>query len=236
MLAYESKGDNMAKRIKSIEDIETLVGELGFLPFFACGIPGFSLEERIEARHWFTGFDDAWDAWEWKGPIARGKKCVYGKLFNKKAGFVGREWYPDLANWRRDGYDFDALYDDGKASHDDKLVYDIIDQREDSVLSKEIKKLGGFGKSGKKGFDTIITRLQMECYLVVADFTYMTDKKGNRYGWGVARYTTPEKFYGASFTERVYRRTPEESRERLLAHFRGILPKADERQILKLIG
>ena len=96
--------------------------------------------------------------------------------------------------------------------------------------------MGGFRKGGKKGFDTIITRLQMECYLVVADFTYMTDKKGNPYGWGVARYATPEKFYGMSFMEEVYQRKPEKSRERLLAHFRKILPHATEKQLLKLLG
>lgn len=226
----------MAKRIRSLEDIEKTVEEQGFLPFFANDIAGFSLEERIDGKYWFTGFDGFWEAWDWKGPIARRKNCAYGKLFNKKAGFVSREWYPDLANWRRDGYDFDALYDDGKASHDDKLVYDMVDQREDSVLSKELKKLGGFRKGGKKGFDTIITRLQMECYLVVADFTYMTDKKGKPYGWGVARYTTPEKYYGKSFTGAVYRRKPEESKERLLAQFRRILPRANEKQLLKLLG
>ena len=226
----------MAKQIKSLEDIEKVVEEQGFLPFFANDIEGFSLEERIDGKYWFTGFDGSWEAWGWKGSIARRKKCVYGKLFNKKAGFVSREWYPDLANWRRDGYDFDALYDDVKASHDDKLVYDMVDQRDDSVLSKELKKLGGFRKGGKKGFDTIITRLQMECYLVVADFTYMTDKKGNPYGWGVARYTTPEKYYGKSFTGAVYQRKPEESKERLLTHFRRILPRANEKQLLKILG
>ena len=226
----------MVKRIKSLEDIEKNVEEQGFLPFFANDIDGFSLEEHIDVKYWFTGFDGSWEAWDWKGPIARRKNCVYGKLFNKKAGFVSREWYPDLANWRRDGYDFDALYDDGKASHDDKLVYDMVDQREDSVLSKELKKLGGFRKGGKKGFDTIITRLQMECYLVVADFTYMTDKNGNPYGWGVARYTTPEKYYGKSFTGPVYQRKPEESKDRLLTHFRRILPRANEEQLLKMLG
>lgn len=226
----------MAKRIKSLEDIEKNVEEQGFLPFFANDIAGFSLEERIDVKYWFTGFDGSWDAWDWKGPIARRKNCVYGKLFNRKAGFVSREWYPDLANWRRDGYDFDALYDDGKAPRDDKLIYDMVDQQEDSVLSKELKKLGGFRKGGKKGFDTIVTRLQMECYFVVADFTYMTDKKGNAYGWGVARYTTPEKYYGESFTGMLYQRNPEESKERLLTHFRRILPRANEKQLLKILG
>ena len=226
----------MAKRIKSIEDVECVVEELGFLPFFSCGIPGFSLEERIDARHWFTGFDGAWDAWEWKGLIARQKKCVYGKLFNKKAGFVSREWYPDLANWRRDGYDFDALYDDGKAAHDDKLVYDLVDQWGDAVLSKELKKIGGFRKGGKKGFETIITRLQMECYLVVADFTYMTDKKGNPYGWGVARYATPEQHFGEAFTSAVYAEEPADAHRRMLAHLRALLPQASEKQLLRLLG
>ena len=64
----------------------------------------------------------------------------------------------------------------------------------------------------------------------------MTDKKENRYGGGVARYTTPEKYYGESFAGRVYQRKPEESKERLLENFRRILPKADEKRILKLIG
>ncbi len=226
----------MAKRIKSIHDVEAVVEEQGFLPFFTNYVPGFSLEERIDPRYWFTGFDDAWEAWEWKGPIARGKKCVYGKLFNKKACFVSREWYPDLANWRRDGYDFDSLYDDGKAAYEDKLVYDLIDRKKEPVLSKELKKAGEFGKNGRKGFDTIITRLQMECYIVVADFTYMLDKQGNPYGWGVAKYTTPEKYYGKAFTDAVYRRKPEESKERLLSHFRKILPWASEKQLLKLLG
>ena len=48
---------------------------------------------------------------KWK--IRRSGKCLYGKLFNKKAGFVSREWIPDFANFRRDGYDFDARWDDG---------------------------------------------------------------------------------------------------------------------------
>lgn len=176
----------MAKRIKSIEDVECVVEEIGFLPFFFCGIPGFSLEERIDARHWFTGFDGAWDAWEWKGPIARRKKCVYGKLFNKKAGFVSREWYPDLANWRRDGYDFDALYDDGKAAHDDKLVYDLVDQRGNAVLSQELKKMGGFCKGGKKGFETIITRLQIAQNQ--ADYQKRYDEMVSRYDEAKEKY------------------------------------------------
>ena len=223
-----------ASPIDSPAALEQAVLELGFLPFFKNSIPGFSVAERTPPELWFAGDVDG--PWEWKGPVLRGGRCAYGKFFRGKAVYVSLDWLPDLVNWRRDGYDFDALYDDGKASHDDKLVYDMVDQRDDSVLSKELKKLGGFRKGGKKGFDTITTRLQMECYLVVADFTYMTDKKGNPYGWGMARYTTPEKYYGKSFTGAVYQRKPEESKERLLTHFRRILPRANEKQLLKILG
>lgn len=57
--------------------------------------------------------------------LARRGVVAYGKLFAKKAGLVSREWYPDLANYRRNGYDFDARYEDGLASHQEKRVMDV---------------------------------------------------------------------------------------------------------------
>ena len=45
--------------------MEQAVCEAGFLPFFRCGIPGFSIEERIAPEYWFS--DEAEGAWEWKG-------------------------------------------------------------------------------------------------------------------------------------------------------------------------
>ena len=38
----------------------------------------------------------------------------------------------------------------------------------------------------------------MEKRLVIADFEYSIDRHDNRYGWGIARYTTPETLYGPS--------------------------------------
>ena len=88
----------MKRRLKSPADIETRCAELGFLPFFRCGIPGFSVEEMVAPEYWFT---DEEGAWEWKGPVIREGHCAYGKLFARKAGFVSREWLPDLTNYRR---------------------------------------------------------------------------------------------------------------------------------------
>ena len=44
------------------------------------------------------------------------------------------------------------------------------------MLSYEAKGLGNYCKNGRKGFDTHITRLQMQCYVVISDFEYRQDK------------------------------------------------------------
>lgn len=219
-------------RISSPEELEHAVSELGFLPFFENGIPGFSLEERTPDELWFKEGVDG--PWEWKGPVARSKVCAYGKLFSGKAGFVSLEWFPELVNYRRKGYDFDLRYEDGLVGLKDKQIYDAI-QKHGSMLTKGLKAYCGFGKTGQKGFDSVITRLQMQTYIVVADFEYMRDMYGRPYGWGVARYTTPEALFGEDTVTAAYHRKPEESRARILEHLTGLLPGADADKLEKLI-
>jgi hypothetical protein len=114
------------------------------------------------------------------------------------------------------------------------VLYNLIDANA-PVLSKRLKFLGNYRKGGNKGFDTIITRLQAQGYVIISDFRYMIDKNGNEYGWGVAEYSTPEHFMGKSFTDNVYSCTPQESYERLFEHLREILPGADEAAIKKFL-
>ena len=218
--------------VRSADELEELVHEWGFLPFFRSRVPGFSVEEHIPRELWFSDEEDG--PWEWKGPIARSGRCVYGKFFGGKAGFVSREWFPDFANFRRDGYDFDARYDDGLASRKDKDVYDTVAEH-GALLSRELKRLRNYRKGGNTGFDTVITRLQMQTYITIGDFVYLQDKFGRPYGWGVAEYTTPEAQFGYEFVASSYRRKPEESKERILAHLRTVLPEVPEKRLLKLI-
>lgn len=220
--------------INSMEDLITLIREVGFVPFFSNEIEGFSIEEHIDPALWYdTG--DTWEAWDWKGPMIRKAKCAYGKFLKGKAMYISAKWFPDFANYRRDGYDFDARYDDGLASREDLELYELIDQNA-PILSKPLKRLGDYRKGGKKGFDGSITRLQKQCYVLISDFGYATDKEGNQYGWGIAEYSTPEKFFGKKFTDKVYLRSPEESYEKVVKHFRKILPGIDEAEIRKLLG
>lgn len=217
--------------IKSPADLIEAINKYGFLPYFRNSIEGFSIEEHIEPRYWF-GDDEG--AWEWKGSVIQETGCAYGKFFEHKAVYISKEWFPDFANYRRDGYDFDALYDDGLARHTDKILYDLLDKNA-PVISKELKKLGDYRKGGNKGFDTSITRLQEQCYIIISNFVYMTDRRGQPYGWGVAEYSTPEKFMGEDFTKKVYRREPQESYELIYEHLKKILPNAADGQIKKIL-
>ena len=220
--------------IKSMNDLTALIDEVGFVPFFENEIEGFSIEEHIDPKCWYGGSDGFWDAWEWKGPVINQMKCAYGKFLKGKAMYISSKWFPDFANFRRDGYDFDARYDDGLASYHDKVLYELLDANA-PILSKPLKKMGDYGKGGKKGYDTMITRLQKQCYVVISDFKYATDKLGNQYGWGIAEYSTPEKFFGKKFRDNVYKRKPEESYERVFKQFKKILPEADEEMIKRIL-
>ncbi len=222
--------------IGSEKEMVEAVNEFGFVPFFDNEIKGFSLEDHIGKGCWYSDGDNGfWPAWEWKGPVINKAKCAYGKFMRNKAVYISAEWFPDFANWRRDGYDFDARYDDGLASYDDKCLYELLDTNA-PIMSKPLKALGNYRKGGKKGFDSSITRLQKQCYVIISDFRYATDKFGNEYGWGIAEYSTPEKFFGSKFSDSVYKRTPEESYEKLIGHFRKILPGVDEAVIGKILA
>ena len=60
--------------------------------------------------------------------------------------------------------------------------------------------------------------------MLISDFVYTVDKQGNRRGWGVAQYSTPEKQMGDWFYANVYAREPEESYDRLLEHLAKLFP------------
>ena len=221
--------------IGSMQDLMDVINAMGFVPFFQNEIKGFSIEEHIGHGCWYDDGDNGfWPAWEWKGPVIRTMRCAYGKFLRGKAMYISPEWFPDFANWRRDGYDFDARYEDGLAAYHDKELYELLDANA-PILSRQLKKTGGYGKNGRKGFDTIISRLQKQCYVITSDFRYASDAAGNQYGWGIAEYSTPEKFLGETFTDSVYKRIPEESRERVMKQLAKILPEAGEKELERIL-
>lgn len=217
--------------IRSASDLARLVQSYGFLPLLKNHISGFSVEEHTPPELWFV--DGVEGPWEWKGPVIRETGCAYGKFFHGKAGFISMEWFPDFANYRRDGYDFDARYDDGLVRHQDKLVYDVL-MEHPSLLSREWRKLVRMKKRGE--FDSIVTRLQMLGYVTTIDFEYAKDRYGKAYGWGLARYATPEGHFQTSFTSRVYSRSAGRSKEIIYTYLSEMLPQADEKELYWILG
>lgn len=230
--------------IHTVDQLTEYIEEVGFLPLFKNEIPGFSVEERTVSENWWSGNKEN-DPWAWREIIAAGGKIAYGKFFNKKAGFISMEWLPHFVNYRRDGYDFDARWEDGIASRKTKKIMDLFltgEEGEDTeskishLSSPDIKKRAGFGKDGEKNFDGTLTELQMQLYLCPADFRQRINKAGKSYGWPVAVYATPEQLYGYDHVRSQYKESPENSAKKIYESMKERYPEAVLKDILKVLG
>ncbi|MBR6108832.1 MAG: hypothetical protein IKQ36_03765 [Clostridia bacterium] len=211
--------------ISTKEQLEALVNEIGFLPFFTSVIPGFSLRDHVDPAVWFT--DDAEGPWEWKADVG-----VYGKLFRGKAVFMSPEWYAILACYRRDGYDYEGMYEDGFLPHDALAV--MAELEKESVISTDLRARVGLNYKDS-GFDKLINLLQMKCFVIPTSFEYTFDTKGNRYGWGLARYTLSDRKYGALIEAAEARMKPAEAKEALIKQVMRICPGATAKLAERLI-
>ena len=226
--------------LKTADDLLELLRQIGFLPLFAGGIAGFSVEERTLVSSWWSG-DRQSDPWEWRIILAGHPEVAYGKFFDKKAGFIHRDFFPVFANYRRNGYDFDALSDEGLVKHRAKRMMDVFDLSEQAVgkeiMSNELKEKAGFGKDGgEKNFEGVLTELQMQTYLIVSDFRQRINKKGEPFGWHIAAMGTPETKWGYDFVSSRYSEEPSASWERIKEQVRRFFPDAKESQMQKVIG
>lgn len=222
-------------RIRTPEELINYINQVGFLPLFANEVPGFSVEDHVSPLYWWSG-NATEDPWIWRELLARSGEVLYGKFFHKKAGFVSKAWFPAFANFRRDGYDFDARFEDELASFRSKKIMDLF-ETEDELYSFELKKLAGFGKDGEKNFEGVMTELQMQGYLVTKDFRRKRRKKdGAEYGWPIGVYTTPEKLLGADAISNGYKEDPAESLRRIRERIQEEYPWATEKEIKKVLG
>ena len=231
------------------------IQQIGFLPLLDSGIRGFSAEEMVADDCRYVTFPDGgwdWPLWKWKGPVVTEGNCMYGKFFNKKAGFVSRTWWPDLCNYRRSQYPQPA-----PGTIEDVILTTL--QEHGSLITRQLRTLCGFTApkaptnrmqkqdgmysdgqevgqpkvNMRSRFDAIITKLQMGCYIVTEDFVYPRDRHNHQYGWGWSLLTTPEQLYGQAASQCP--RSPEESFQRMLTHLRTLLPNAEEKALRRMI-
>jgi hypothetical protein len=212
---------------------------VGFLPLFQNEISGFSVEEHTSDLFWWTG-DQEQDPWEWREIIARTEEVAYGKFFGGKSGFVSKEWFPVFANYRRDGYDFDARWDDELANIRHKKIMDCYPEEIDEThiteyTGLELKRRAGFGKDGYKNFNGIITELQMQTYLTIRDFRRKRNKKGQGYGMPVSIYVRPEELWGYNYIADGYAEDPKASGRRIYEQVTRLFPGGNEKQLHRLL-
>ena len=219
--------------LHSPEELLALVREIGFLPLFSNSIPGFSVEEHTPSADWWTG--SPLDPWDWRQVLAPHPEIAYGKFFDRKAGFVSREWFPCFANYRRDGYDWEGMYEDGLMSARCRRILDVLGLDENAVgrpvLSCELRKLA----SVEKGFEGALTDLQMKSFLIMSDFRQRRNRRGEEYGWHVVELMTPETKWGYDAVNACNEK-PAESWLRISEQIRKFRPMTGDAEIRKVLG
>ena len=216
--------------IHNATELMDYIQQVGFLPLLDSGIAGYSADEAVDPDCRYVLLDDGgwdWPLWDWKGPIVTESDCVYGKFFNKKAGFVSRSWWPDLYNWRRHSHPAPS-----PGSIEETILMTL--REHGSMITRDLRRACGFTEPKMRSrFDGYVTRLQMACRIVTEDFVYPTDRHGNEYGWGWSLLTTPEQLYGRELCQ--CSRSPEESFDRICRHLQTICSEATEKQILRMV-
>jgi hypothetical protein len=215
--------------ITTKEQLEQAALQYGLLPFFANTIPGFSVEEMAAPGMLFADTADEEGCWEWKGPVIRNQTTAYGKFFRNKAGFVSLDLYADFLNYRRSQFKIEQ-------GSKEATILSLVNENE-GMTSAEMKQIM-FGDAPKQHraknlvdfiekpklrrqcLESALQKLQMGGQLLIADFVYKYTAKGDRYGWGIALYSTPEIWLGDDVAKTE--NTPEQSFARLCKHLQSL--------------
>lgn len=221
--------------VNTQEELCALIEEIGFLPLFENDLPGFSVREITDAGAWWNDAAPALDPWEWRKHIAAGGQIAYGKFFRGNAGYISRDWFPVFANFRRDGYDFDARWEEGRAKRREKRIMDLFPESE-VLPSYEIKRRAGFGRDGEKGFESTLTGLMGQTYLLLRGFERRKSKAGEPYGWPVGLCGTPEALFGEAHVRSEYRETPARSFSRAAGQCMRMIPDAPRETIERFLA
>ena len=212
------------EKLHSAAELTEYINKVGLLPLLRI-VPslGWSAEEVVDDDCQYVVLPDGgweWPLWDWKGDIIRESGCAYGKFFLGKAAFISKGWWPDFCNYRRSTHPYPA-----EGSIEEAIVETL--KLNGSMITRDLRKVCGFTEPKMRSkFDGFVTRLQMGGYIVTEDFVYPHDKHGRQYGWGWSLLTTPEDLFGREACHP--NRTPEESRQRLMEHFKEILLEGSE--------
>ncbi len=241
------------QEIHTADELIEQVENLGFIPFFRNKIKGFSIQEMADPSLWFVDGVDG--PWEWKGPAIRSGRVAYGKFFRGKTGYISLKWLPYFISYRRNKYPLLSMADEIAGLSQRNLLETIAVN--ESLVSNELKELLGFAPTKKRTaidlvdisgvthfnkfrgmstrIDKMLADLQMQLRITIADFEYLTSKTGKPYGWGLARYTTPESLYGSEIEEAASQLDPSEAFTAIRSHVRSLFPLINKGEITLLL-
>lgn len=217
---------NPIRPIHSPEAMITEIRRYGVLPFFKCGVPGWSVEERTAPGCWIFEDDEAvLGPWDWKIDAVREGDIAYGKFLGGKAAFATVEWYRELMNWRRSQPRW-RMAEGGRykaSSQSDKLMKVLAPLALDAIrtagalemkelrmicarrlTAEQIQALGTRYRPmltpmvKKNVMDSVIQFLQMGTWTVIGDFERVYRGPDLSYsGWQRASNTTPDELFAA---------------------------------------
>lgn len=245
--------DNLNLPISSARELDAAIRALGILPFFDGCLPHLSVQAMSDPSLWFN---DEYDGpWEWKGPVIGFGHAAYGKFLRNKAVFMRLDVYADFVNYRRHTMPVSKQPVEALGNMSDAMLLRIISES-GSILSSELKEMMGFGhqqrrqacelvdvldlgikrnnKVARSAIDAMLARLQMSGHVCIENFEYKRSSSGKRYGWGLARYTTPEALYSESELD-CQGRTPLQSRQRLFDIITLTAPEITSRKVYYLV-
>ena len=204
-----------------------VIRKYGIIPFFRCGVLGWSVEEMTAPGCWFTDEEDGGTLgpWDWKIEAVREGDIAYGKYLGGKAAFATVEWYRELMNWRRSIPKYRMALGEGfKAStSSEKLMKFLspvalsaikeagaLEARELRLICSEavtpafLRSMGAKYKpllspGVKKGImDSVVQFLQMGTWSVIGDIQRVYRGPDLHYnGWQRASNTTPDELFGS---------------------------------------
>ena len=210
--------------IDSPEAMVAAIRHFGVLPFFRCGIPGWSVEELTAPGCWFSDEEDTFlGPWDWKIDAVREGDIAYGKFLGGKAAFATVTWYRELMNWRRSQPRWRmAIGERYKATtQSDKLMKVLAPLALDAIRAAgglEMKELRTICAQKitpaqlktlvaryrpmltpvvkKNVMDSVIQFLQMGTWTVIGDFERVYRGPDLTYrGWQRASNTTPDDLF-----------------------------------------
>ena len=226
--------DDDPECVHNFDEMTALINKVGFLPLFRNEIEGFSVEEYANPRYWWSG-DPERDPWEWRKDAARSHEMAYGKFFGGKAGMISLDWLKSFISYRRNGYDFEALWYAGQAQLRQKKVLDCLTGVPE-MPGWQIRREAGFGKGGEKNFDGTMTSLENMLYVVISDFRQKKNKFGLDYGWEVSVYARPEEIWGEQFVNDSYSLSPVRAYDEICDWMEELYPAVTAQQLSVMIG